>query len=295
MRTARDAEGLGDVMRCDLTDQGQVEEAVSAARPRWVFQCGGATQSDDPHVLYRVHVEGAFHVLSAVAKYVPDAVVMLFGSAAEYGSPPPEALPVREDYPGVPLSFFGASKLAQTEVARVAAAERGLRVLVVRPFNVLGPGLPPHYFAGALAVRLLEARAAGAAGDIPVTNADVTRDLVDVRDVVEALLGLAARAAPPPGSLAVYNVASGRETPLLAVAERLCGLAGGYRPVHAGTAGSRSAVARSCGDASKLREVTGWVPRISWERSVDDLWQAFAGQAAVGPSGFRLRPARTGQ
>lgn len=262
----------------DLLQRESVEQIVAAARPRAIFQCAGATQTTDPRLMYRLHVEGTLNMLSAVARHAPEAVVLLIGSAAEYGTVPAEALPVGEDYPAVPSSFFGASKLAQTHAARAAAEEWGLRVLVVRPFNLIGPGLPAQYFAASLAGRILRAKAAGEGGDLEVVNAQATRDFVDVRDAAEAMVGLTARAVPPARSIGLYNIATGQETPLLAVAEKLCELAGGFRTVDAGAGRSRSGINRSCGDATRLRQATGWAPRRTWERSIEEMWQA----AAVG-------------
>jgi GDP-4-dehydro-6-deoxy-D-mannose reductase len=148
---------------------------------------------------------------------------------------------------------------------------------VVRPFNIVGPGSPAHYLAAALAGRLFRAKAAGASGDFPVANADVTRDFVDVRDVVGALLALATRTAPAPGEAALYNVASGRETTVRAVAQKLCTLAGGFRAVDAGSSRSRSGILRSCGDASRVRKAVGWVAQMSWEQSLEDLWRSIDG------------------
>jgi GDP-4-dehydro-6-deoxy-D-mannose reductase len=272
--TARGADLPPGTERCDLTDRDRVEEVVAAARPQWIFQCAGATHTDDPRLLYGLHVGGTLNVLAAVARHAPAAPVALLGSAAEYGPVAPEALPLKEDYPAVPQSFFGASKLAQTQAGQAAAAEWNLSILVVRPFNVIGPGLPPQYFAASFAERLLRAKAAGTSGDVPVVNADATRDFVDVRDVAEALVELMTRAAPCAGTMALYNIASERETPLRAVAEKLCGLAGGFRAVDAGAGRSRSSISRSCGDVSRLHGAIGWSPRVSWERSVADLWQA---------------------
>jgi nucleoside-diphosphate-sugar epimerase len=274
--TARNAAGPPGLEPCDLTDADRVGDVVAAARPQWVFQCAGATRTNDPRELYRLHVEGTLNVLSAVGRHVPAAPVVLLGSAAEYGPVAAEALPVREDYPPAPRSFFGASKLAQTQAGLAAAAEWGLGVVVVRPFNIIGPGLPKHYFAAALAERLIEARAAGASGNVPVVNAEATRDFVDVRDVAGVLLGLMARGEPPAGTMALYNIASGHETPVRAVAEKLCGLAGDFKAVDAGAGGSRSCIRRSWGDAARLRDAIGWVPRISWEQSIEDLWRSHA-------------------
>jgi GDP-4-dehydro-6-deoxy-D-mannose reductase len=258
-----------------LTDRRRVEELVAAVRPEWVVQCAGATGTADPRVMYRLHVDGTLNVLGAVAKACPAAPVVLLGSAAEYGAVAPAALPLGEDCPPGPLSFFGASKLAQTNAAQAAAGEWNLGVVVVRPFNVIGPGLPRHYFAAAMADRLLRAKAAGACGELLVANADATRDFVDVRDVAEALLGLVTGAAPRAGNMELYNIASGRETPLLAVAQRLCVLAGGFQAVDAGAGQSRSGIRRSCGDAARLRRTVGWTPRISWEQSIEDCWRSF--------------------
>jgi GDP-4-dehydro-6-deoxy-D-mannose reductase len=286
--TARGRDGPPGTEPCDLTDAGRVAEVVAAARPQWVVQCAGATNTDDPRLLYGLHVGGTLNVLSAVARHASAVPVALLGSAAEYGPVAPEALPVKEDHPAAPRAFFGASKLAQTEVARAAAAEWGLRVVVARPFNVIGPGLPRHYFAASLAERLLRARAAGESGEIPVADGGATRDFVDVRDLAEALLRLLTGGAPDAGTVEIYNIATGRETPVRAVAERLCGLAGGFKAVDAEPARSRSDIRRSCGDFSRLRETVGWSPRIRWEQSVEDFWRSVAEPPLTeGPAGMK--------
>jgi GDP-4-dehydro-6-deoxy-D-mannose reductase len=269
--TARQPGGASGAWKCDLADEAGVRRVVAECRPRWVFQCAAVTAaSGGPALLYHVHVLGALHALAAVARHAPGATVILFGSAAEYGQVPDECLPLAEDQRPGPLSFYGASKRAQTQLASAAAAEWGLRVLVVRPFNVLGPGLPAHYLAGALARRLRDEGPVDR--PFPVANGAATRDFVDVRDVAEAVLALAERAEPPRGEAHVYNIASGQETPILAVAARLCALAGGRHAVDQGGQPSRSGVARSRGDASRLRRAVGWAPRVRWEQSVADLW-----------------------
>jgi NDP-hexose 4-ketoreductase len=257
---------------CDLTDRDRVSELIAAVRPGRIVQCGAATTTSNPAEQFDLHVRGSLNVLEAAAQHVPQSSVLLFGSAAEYGAVPPAALPVREDYPAAPTSYFGASKLAQTDMARAAATERRLRVTVLRPFNVVGPGLPEHYFAASLARRLVELHKQGVA-EFPVANATATRDFVDVRDVADAVVALLAHSANRPPDFQVYNVATGVETPLVALAERLGSLAGGLRPLDSGPAASRSSIARSCGDAAKLRADVGWAPIRAWEESIDDLWE----------------------
>jgi nucleoside-diphosphate-sugar epimerase len=249
-------------------DHKAVDALVATRKPDWVVQCAGATRTTDPWQLYSIHVMGTLAVLNAVARHVPHARVVLFGSAAEYGPVPPESLPIREGQPPQPLTQFAASKLAQTHLAATFARERRLRVVTVRPFNVLGPGLPEHYFAAALARRLR----ATSPGPVPVANLHATRDFVDVRDVAEAVVAILTRGDVKPGEPSIYNVASGVETSLADVATVLCRLAGGFEPIDGGGEPSRGGVQRSCGDATRLQQATGWSARRSWQESLAELW-----------------------
>jgi GDP-4-dehydro-6-deoxy-D-mannose reductase len=261
-----------DTLACDLTDTPRVEAILDEIRPEWVVQCAAATKGNDPREHYAVHVMATLGLLGAVSRRTPASSVLLFGSAAEYGPVDPSAFPVNEECPARPLSFFGASKLAQTHLAAAAAAEWKLRIVVVRPFNVIGPGLPQHYFAASLASRLKRLAAEGRPGPFEVANLHATRDFVDVRDVAEAVVSLLATDVVVAGDMQLFNIATGVETPLGAVAELLGRLAGGLTPIEGGRAASRGGVSRSCGDAGRLRSAVGWSPRVGWEQSIRDMW-----------------------
>jgi GDP-4-dehydro-6-deoxy-D-mannose reductase len=225
----------------------------------------------------RLHVGGTLEFLRAVSRHVPGSTVVLFGSAAEYGNVPSSALPVREDHPLQPESDFGCSKAAQSGMTQRVAAELGLRVCLLRPFNVIGPGTPEHYLVGALARRLREGVTAGQGGAFVVGNARATRDWVDVRDVADAVVAVLMQGATRAGCLDVYNVATRIETTVLAVAEQLCRLAGGFHAVAGDDEPGRSGILRSCGDWGRLHAATGWRPRIDWQESLADLWLTLGG------------------
>jgi nucleoside-diphosphate-sugar epimerase len=266
-----------NTIACDLTCREDVSVVIEQSRPDWIIQCGAATASSSPRDHYAVHVTGALNVLEAAQEFVPDASILLFGSAAEYGPVPPEDLPVSETYHCRPTSYFGASKLAQTHLAQAAAATNGQRITIVRPFNIIGPGLPDHYFAAALAKRLLKQKAdleAGLATDrtFEVHNPDATRDFVDVRDVASAVHFLLDQHPPKPGQATVFNIATGQETPILEVARHLGNLAGKLTPRAAGQTASRADIVRSSGDPLDLIK-SGWQALIPWQASLNALWQ----------------------
>jgi NDP-hexose 4-ketoreductase len=271
-----------ECLACDLCRPDEVDALLERVRPRWIFACAGATAQSSAAELHAVDVAATESLLRAVALHVPAAVTMLMGSAAEYGPVAPELLPVREDSPAGPQSEYGRSKLAQTQVAQRLAAVHGLRIHVVRPFNLIGPGLGRQYLAAALCERLLRVKQHGDRGAIAIDNGAATRDWVDGRDAADAMVRLAIDTPPLPGLPDIYNIATGQETSVLELARHLCRLAGDFDAVDAGPSASRSGIDRSCGDATRLRAATGWRPSVPWQRSVEDLWEERSGRPHSG-------------
>jgi GDP-4-dehydro-6-deoxy-D-mannose reductase len=265
---------------CDITVESDVVETMEAVRPTLIFQCAAATTSRDPRRLFDVHVNGIRYVLEAMKKITPTAVLVVFGSAAEYGPVPEARLPVGESECPNPTSFFGASKLAQTYLAQAAAAEWGLRIVVARPFNVIGPGLPDHYMAASLARRLIASCTDGST-EVQVANSHATRDFVDVRDVASAVVGLALRAAEDYPGPEIYNICTGMETAVGTVANCLASLAGAARWRDAGDGDSRSSIARSCGNPARIAARISWSPAISVQQSLIDMWRDMAGERSA--------------
>lgn len=258
-------------IECDITKPEQVDRLLRAQPADWIISCVGATTATDPIELNAVHSGGTLNLLTAVAAARPDARVVLFGSAAEYGSLSAVHLPVTEDECPRPDSFFGVSKLAQTTFANVAARQWGLRLCTVRPFNVIGPGVPDHYFLGAFIKRLRQLHDT-TDRELNVSNADFTRDFVDVRDVARAVLMLLESDIFRPGEPATFNIATGIETSILHVGQMLADQVADIKVLPGHNDRSRSAATRSRGDATCLTTATGWQPSIDWQQSVMHSW-----------------------
>ncbi|HSM52027.1 MAG TPA: NAD-dependent epimerase/dehydratase family protein [Thermoanaerobaculia bacterium] len=187
---------------------------VAAERPHAIFhlaaQVDAARSVREPLFDAEVNVLGTVRLLAAAAEAGVSRFV-LASSAAVYGEP--DGLPVEEFHPQRPLSPYGIAKSAAERYLEFFAREHGVAGVALRFANVYGPRQTAAGEAGVVAVfchHLLAGEAISVHGD-----GRQTRDFVHVDDVVEAsLLALAA----PPGS---YNVATGVETDVLAVAEAL--------------------------------------------------------------------------
>lgn len=264
-------------LETDVADGAAVRRVISDVVPEAIYHLAAMTHVgeswEEPSQVLRVNVLGTAEVLAAARQVPGDPRVLVVSSAEVYGVVTPEQLPLTEDTPTAPASPYAASKLAAEDVALQAWRGYGQPVVVVRPFNHIGPGQSPNFFVPALAKRIIEARRSGA-GSLKVGNLTTRRDFTDVRDVVAAYRLLMERGAP--GN--AYNVCSGHDVAMSEVAAQLLALAGIdlvfqtdpelVRPVD---------VPVLRGDAGLLREATGWQPAIPLATTLADVlssWEA---------------------
>ena len=254
----------------DITDGPAVTARLAAIEPEVVYHLAGwadvGASWNDPVGVFRVNAEGTLHVLRA-CRAAGVARVLAVASADVYGVVTEAELPLTEGSPLRPTSPYAASKLAADALAQQAFLGYGLGVVRVRPFNHLGPGQSEQFVAPAIAARIARAERDGT-GTIPVGNLSARRDVTDVRDVVRAYRLLIEHGSPGE----VYNVCTGEDLAVQALADLLVGLA--RSPIELVT---DPALLRPVdlpvlrGDASKLRAATGWEPRIPIEQTVADL------------------------
>ena len=106
---------------------------------------------------------------------------------------------------------------------------------------------------------------------LEVGDLSAERDITDVRDVCRAYTLLLDGAA----SAGTYNVASGRGVRMSHIVELFVSLA--RCPVEVEWREDRVRpleIPRMVGDASRLRNATGWQPKIPLEQTVADMLQA---------------------
>ena len=258
------------VWQCvDLTKREQVRSALRDLQPRQVYHLAGATHVPRswarPAETLEANVLATHHLLDGLGRAGVRARVLISGSATVYA---PSTIPLAETAPLAPDNPYGLSKLAQEMLSVRAATEDGVDVVVTRSFNHTGPGQPPTFVAPSFARQLARIERGLQEPVLKVGNLDALRDLTDVRDVVRAYTALMASGATGE----VYNVASGMGRSIRAIVDTLVAAATVPVRVEIDPARVRTIDAPALiGDASKLRALTGWTPRIPFERMVSDL------------------------
>lgn len=260
----------------DVSDGPALRKVMTEAAPEAIYHLAALTHVgeswENPSQVLKVNVLGTAEVLAAGRALAHQPTVLVVSSAEVYGVVTPEQLPLRENTPTAPATPYAASKLAAEAVALQAWRGYGQPVIVVRPFNHIGPGQSPNFAVPALAKRIVEARRSGAQ-TLRVGTMTTRRDFTDVRDVVVAYRLLIERGQPG----TIYNICSGRDVAISEVADALLALADAelelvtdpelVRPVD---------VPVLRGDAGLLRDATGWSPTIPLATTLADVLASWA-------------------
>lgn len=140
--------------------------------------------------------------------------------------------------------------------------------MVARPFNHIGAGQRVDFVIPAVAQQLARIQRGSQAPQVEVGDIDVSRDFLDVRDVVAAYFCLLEHGR----SGEVYNVCSGEERLVRELLVQLAELAGVTVDWVQDAARLRpSEQRRMAGCAKKIQEHTGWKPGISMTETLQDV------------------------
>jgi GDP-4-dehydro-6-deoxy-D-mannose reductase len=208
-------------------------------------------------------------LLEALLQVKSSSCVVLPGSAAEYGKVPLDQLPVKEEFPGQPLSPYGLAKASQTRWAK-EYARSGLRVVTARIFNVIGKDAPEHTLIGALLSKIRAAGAPSGHKTVAVGDLDIRRDFVDIEDVCHGLALLAQFGK----SGEVYNICSGYSVALHRVLQQMITATGTSMQVLPDSPRiAKNLVLDIRGSIEKTRAATGWFPRYRWDEAVSRIFR----------------------
>jgi GDP-4-dehydro-6-deoxy-D-mannose reductase len=235
----------------------------------------GREAREDPGRAWAVNAAGTARLAEELAHardaHGGDPLLLAVSTGEVYGGADTPRAHAEGDPPD-PRSPYAASKVGAEIAAREVARRLGLRLVIARPFAHTGPGQTALYVAPAFAHRLRAARRSGAR-TVRTGNLEPVRDILDVRDVVEAYVALLERGA----SGSVYNVARGEGVSLRELFGTLARLVGvEAEPVVDPALARTSDIPYLVGDAARLRAATGWSPAIPLERTLRDLIDAQA-------------------
>ena len=269
-----DSETLdADILRVDLLDAKAVSAVIASTKPNIIVhlaaQSSVARSILQQDLTWGTNLTGSLHVALGVAEHTPAATLLYASSSEVYGASF-IASPVSETSLLMPLSVYGKTKaLAERVFADVLPSTASL--LIARPVNHTGPGQRESFVLASFVAQVARIEAGLQPPVINTGNLSVSRDFLDVRDVVEAYVALlSARSSLPPRF--VCNISSGMAWPLNEILNRLRVLSTTPFEVVVDPERVRSVdLAVAYGDSALIHTAVGWKPKVSMEETLNDM------------------------
>lgn len=218
---------------------------------------------DDPQRFISANSAPLTHLCEGLLRRSSSCRVLVVSTGAVYAP----GVHLSETSPTEPASPYAVSKLL-VELQSAYYQRRGLDVVVMRPFNHIGPGQANGFLLPDLMSGVEAARAAGS--PMRVGNLDTRRDYTDVRDVVRAYrLALEAPELDAP----LLNVCSGESVSGRTMLDLVIAAMGVEAPpIEVDTSRLRPGDPESIsGDNTRIRDVLGWSPQIDLKTTVGDV------------------------
>jgi len=194
-----------ELVKGDVRDASAVARAAEGCKIIYhlAAQSSVPKSMEDPVLDMETNVEGTLNVLEAArnvgCKVVFASSSVVYGNAAR--------TPTSEDEPLVPCSFYGVSKMAAESYCRVYSSLFGVPAVVLRLFNIYGPGTNKGVMVDLYRKLMRDPRRLEVLG-----TGKQTKDYLFIDDTVEAFL-LASEKARCRGE--AYNIGLGHSYSVL--------------------------------------------------------------------------------
>lgn len=261
--------GYSCVSICDVT---AMLEIVHTVQPDEIYHLAAVSSPSGfhrtPYSSFEINIMGTIALLETMRVAVPEAVLLVVGSAKQYQAYG-EEMPLRETSIQNPASFYGISKYTAEIIGRYYAHEYGLDVRFTRSFNHAGPGQSPDFVVSDWSRQIAAITLGQHIPEVCVGDISAAIDFTDVRDVVRAYRMIVEKGSTGES----YNVCSGKAVPLAFILNYLkmkCNEPVVIRVLAQKAAKSMAPGISVVGDSNKISESIGWKPELPIEKTLDD-------------------------
>lgn len=271
------------LLDCDITDPIGVRNVIERIKPDKIFHFAAessvSTSWLHPSHYMDVNFKGTVNILDAIGQVGIDPRIHIAGSGEEYGELYENELPINDKTILRPVNPYAVSKIAQDLIGFVYFKSYGLNVIRTRAFNHEGPRRDNIFGIPWYAYQIARIEAVKQKPMVTVGHIDDRRNFTHIKDMIEAYW--LAMEYCKPGEL--YLIGSEESEHIHTFREALDML------IEMSTVKNvkvrvdpelvrPTSVPRLIGDTSKFRELTGWKPKISFRKILEDTleyWRNF--------------------
>jgi GDP-mannose 4,6-dehydratase len=270
----------------DLNDYPSLQTALKASRPDFIFHLAAQsyprTSFDAPIDTLNTNVLGTARLLEAIRHEDGlNPIVHVCASSEVFGRVPREKLPISEDVTFHPASPYAISKVGTDLVGRYYGEAFDMPVITTRMFTHTGPRRGDVFAESTFAKQIAMIEHGLIPPIVKTGNLESLRTFADVRDAVAAYY-LLVTVNPIPGEY--YNIGGTHTCTVREMLEKLISLSTvkdikvetdpeRLRPIDADL---------QVPDTTKFRNHTGWQPKISFDKTMQDLLDYWRSRITLG-------------
>lgn len=251
----------------DITNFSDVDKIVSGFRPDIIVDLADAlyTLTRDPRDYIKTNVIGLVNLLEAIKQN--KSKLIFISTCGVYGNI--EGGKANEEYRINPQSPYEISKFAGERYCLYYHRFFKTPMLILRVFNVYGPGQKPDSKGGVIATFIT--RALNDQPPIVSGKGNQTRDFVFIDDLVDILV----KTLDSDVSGEIINVCSGKDMSMLNLANKIIELCGKKSMKPEFTPPRENEIIRSVGDNSKAKKLLNWEPKVDIDNGLSKTIEHF--------------------
>jgi GDP-4-dehydro-6-deoxy-D-mannose reductase len=258
----------------DLRDENSVAGIVEEIKPDWIFHLAAqsyvSTSFTAPRDTIETNIIGTLNLLEAIRHNGIDPMIHVCSSSEVYGQVNEDEIPITENNPLRPQSPYALSKVGEDLLSYQYYKSYGLKMIRTRAFTHTGPRRGEVFVCSAFAKQVAEIEKGKRDAVMKVGNLDSVRTFLDVRDIVHAYWLTLEKCQVGE----VYNVGGTVTMTIREMLDMLLGLSPMGNRIEVAVEPKLmrpSDVTLQIPSTEKLRNQTGWEPKIPFDQTLEDL------------------------
>jgi len=244
----------GDIVECDFLTEYKDKKI------KHIFHLASKTFVPDswenPIEFYKTSVIGTGNVLELCRE---QNISLTFVSAYLYGLP--EKLPISEVDKVKSNNPYAHSKYLTEELCRFYSEYYGVKVTIVRPFNIYGKKQKDMFLIPYIINQVLND------DKIKVKDLNPKRDYIYIDDLINGLV----KTLNNKKSFSIYNFGSGVSFSVSEIIEKTQNIVGTNKKVISEKNERKNEIMDVVADISKAKNDLGWIPNFTFEQGIKEI------------------------
>jgi GDP-4-dehydro-6-deoxy-D-mannose reductase len=169
----------------NMNNQDTVTLTIEKIAPKEIYFLAGIMGDYPLNKLIEANVTTLAVLLDACYHLQIRPRILIVSSGSVYGRVKKSELPISENLKLNPTSNYGISKFLLEKLVEQYQQKFDIPIVIVRPSNLIGPGLNPDLLPGKIVKQVTEIRN-NIRKKLELYNLEGERDYIDVRDAVQA-------------------------------------------------------------------------------------------------------------